>query len=122
MYMIMLILDDCSCLDAVLNAWEAVGVSGITIVESTGIYRRRMQQARVPVRFNFERLVRSDQQGHYTLFAIVDCEDTIQKALTAAESVVGDLDEPNTGVLASWPLTVARGVPPCPTLDEETSR
>lgn len=39
MYMLMFILDDPNYLDEVLDAWEEVGVSGVTIVESTGMAR-----------------------------------------------------------------------------------
>jgi hypothetical protein len=120
MYMLMLILADCGCLDALLDAWEAVGIRGITIVESTGIQRRRVQRARVPLRFDFAALVHTDQQGHYTLFAIVADEEMARRGLTAAESVLGDLDEPDTGVLTAWPLALVKGVP-SPQSPEEPS-
>lgn len=111
MYMVMMVLDDCNCLDAVLEAWEKVGIGGVTIVESTGIQRRRIQQSRIPLRFDFEGLLHTDQEGHYTLFAIVVGEEMAHRALAAAESVLGDLDKPHTGVLAAWPLTLVKGVP-----------
>lgn len=41
MYTIMFVLDDPSQLDAVLAAWRAIGVTGITIVESSGFHRRQ---------------------------------------------------------------------------------
>jgi len=120
MYMLMLILADCSCLDTLLDAWEEIGIRGITIVESTGIQRRRVQRARVPLRFDFEALLQPDQQGHYTLFAIVADEEMARRGLTTAESVLGGLDEPDTGVLAAWPLALVKGVP-SPQLPEERS-
>jgi hypothetical protein len=49
--------------------------------------------------------------GNYTLFTIVSDEVLVQKCLTAVEGVVGDLDGPDTGVLAAWPLAVVKGVP-----------
>jgi hypothetical protein len=49
--------------------------------------------------------------GNYTLLAIVRGEATAQQCLAAAEGVVGDLDGPNTGVLAAWPLALIKGVP-----------
>ncbi len=41
MYMLMFVLDDPGRLDPVLEAWEQVGIRGVTIIESTGIHRRR---------------------------------------------------------------------------------
>ena len=52
-----------------------------------------------------------DQEMHYTLMAIVSNEAFVQQCVTAIETIVGDLDEPNTGVLAAWPLVFVKGVP-----------
>ncbi len=106
MYMIMFVLDDPNRLDAVLEAWHTIGVSGVTIVESTGIYRQR-----VPARYGLGGLAVSREEGHYTLFVIVPDEELVRKSLAAVEEVVGNLDDPNTGVLAAWPIMVVKGVP-----------
>ncbi len=52
------------------------------------------------------------EEGHITLFVIVDGEQMVQDCLHATEQIVTDLDGPNTGVFAAWPLAVVRGVPP----------
>ena len=113
MQMIMFVLDDPDHLDGVLDAWRDVGVSGVTIIESSGMYRYQQQRplgaryafgmARAPKRVNV---------GNYTLFAIVPDADVVRVCLEAAERIVGDLDGPDTGVLASWDLSVVKGVPP----------
>ena len=118
MWMIMLVLDDCNCLDALLEAWEKAGIGGATIVESTGIHRRRVRRSHIPLRFDFEGLLRPDQEGHYTLFAIVPGEEMARRGLAAAEEVLGDLNQPNTGVLAAWPLGLVKGVPDPSTPEE----
>lgn len=118
MWMVMLVLDDCDCLDTMLDAWEQAGIGGVTIVESTGIQRRRVQRGRLPIRFDFEGLLHPDQEGHYTLFAIVAGEEMARRGLAAAESVLGDLDQPHTGVLAAWPLGLVKGVPGTPPPEE----
>ena len=41
MYMIYFILHDAAHLDDVLEAWQAVGVTGVTLMESTGAFRRQ---------------------------------------------------------------------------------
>jgi hypothetical protein len=109
MYMIMLVLDNPDLLDQVLEAWENAGIRGATIVESTGIQRLRRKS--VPMRYLFQTpaLV---EEGHLTLFVIVEGEQMVQDCLRATEQIVTDLDGPNTGVFAAWPLTLVRGVPP----------
>ncbi len=112
MYMVMLVLDDADRLDAVVDAWAGIGISGATIVESTGIYRHRATRGKVHARYNFAGAGGGAEFGNYTLFAVVPDEAVARQCLAAVEGVVGDLDGPNTGVLAAWPLAVVKGVPP----------
>jgi nitrogen regulatory protein PII len=109
MYMIMLVLDNPNQLDEVLEAWESAGIRGATIVESIGIQRLRKQN--VPMRYLFQSTSSLEEEGHLTLFVIVDSEQLVQACLQATEGIVTDLDGPNTGVFAAWPLAVVRGVP-----------
>jgi hypothetical protein len=108
MYMIMFVLDNPELLDEVLKAWEARGVRGATIIESTGI--QRLHRKNVPMRYLFQS---PDlfEEGHLTLFVIVNGEALVQSCLQAAETVAGDLNAPDTGVFAAWPLAFVRGVP-----------
>lgn len=112
MYMVLFVLDDPDLLEGVLDAWDKIGVSGVTIVESTGINRlRRAQQVGSPFMAGINRLMSGDQEMNYTLLTIVKGETLVQKCVAAVEKVVGDLSEPNTGVLAAWPVAYVKGVP-----------
>ncbi len=108
MYMIMFVLDNPDQLGEVIEAWQNIGIRGATIVESTGIQRLKRQN--IPMRYLFSApgIV---EEGHLTLFVIVESEQMVQACLQATENVVGDLNGPNTGVFAAWPLAVVRGVP-----------
>ncbi len=110
MYMVMLVLDIPDRLDAVLDAWDAVGVRGATIAETTGVHRRRTRRGRVAARYALGGMGPGDEQGNYTLWAIVPDQEAMQRCLVATEGVVGDLNGPNTGVLAAWPLALVKGV------------
>ncbi|MDX9952537.1 MAG: hypothetical protein RBT75_00460 [Anaerolineae bacterium] len=111
MFMVMYVLDNPDKLDAVLEAWDTVGVGGVTIIESSGIFRQQTKRRRIPIRFGFERLIEQAERGNYTLFTLVEDEETVERCTAAVESVVGDLSEPNTGILAAWPLAIVRGLP-----------
>jgi len=112
MFMVMFVLDDPSQLEAILNAWEKNGISGATILESTGINRfRRARMVGTPFMAGINRLMNSPEESHYTLLAIVQDEQKAQLCLTAVESIVGDLIEPDTGVFCTWPLSSVKGVP-----------
>lgn len=111
MYMIYFILHDAAHLDDVLSAWQKVGVTGVTLMESTGAYRRQ-EVSRLGARYLFAMpRATNAEQFSYTLVTIVPSADVVQQCITAAESVVGNLDDPNTGVLAAWELDIVRGVP-----------
>jgi hypothetical protein len=111
MHMVMVVLDDPEKLDAVLEAWERAGLPGATIVESIGIRRLRRADERIHARFAFGNVPGALELGHYTLFAVVPDEQAVRRCLEATETIVGNLEEPDTGILAAWPLPIVRGVP-----------
>ncbi len=117
MYMIFFVLNDPERLDTVLDAWEAVGIHGVTILESTGIQRRRVNQKRIPMRYRLAPMI-PHEEGHFTLIAIVPSKEIVQDCLTATEELIGNLDLPNTGVFTSWPLEIVKGVPKNVDLEE----
>ena len=49
------------------------------------------------------------ERGNITLLAVVEDEDMIQRCLKAAESVIGDFNNPNSGMFTAWPLTFTKG-------------
>lgn len=108
MQMLMYVINDPDLLDDVLDAWHGAGIVGITIIESTGIYRRRPTLISARYAVGFPLLVDSMERGHYTLFATVDDGEQAAHCLAATESVVGDLSMPNTGAFAAWELTLAK--------------
>lgn len=113
MLQLWLVLDNPALLSDVLQAWTDVGVRGITILESTGVHRVRSRASTedVPFMLGFSRLLRTDQVGHNTLFAVVPDMGIVEQIVTATEKVVGDLSQPNTGVLFAVPVAGAWGLP-----------
>jgi hypothetical protein len=121
MLQLWLVLDNPALLNDVLEAWTDVGVRGITILESTGVHRvrARSSQQDAPFMLGFSRLLRTDQVGHYTLFAVVPNMEIVERLVAATEGIVGDLTQPNTGVLFAIPLAAAWGLPKQPFEGEE---
>jgi hypothetical protein len=112
MFMVMFVLDDPDRLDEVLYAWEALGVSGVTFIESTGVNRHRQaQQVGTIYMAGINRLIGGGDEGHITLFVIVPDKTMAEACLASVEQIVGDLDGPDNGVLAAWPLAIVEGVP-----------
>jgi hypothetical protein len=111
-YALLFVLDDPDRLDEVLTSWNEIGVRGVTIMESTGWQRRRIQQSMLGARFDFASLAGGARlENHMTLFVVVENRNIVQKALETVESIVGDLDLPDTGILVAWPIEIVKGLP-----------
>ena len=107
MVMIMFVLNDAEKLQSVLDAWEAVGVSGATILHSTGMGRTRQLTALrddLPLMPSLRDLFDHEEYFSRTLFTIVKDEAMVDKIVRASERVVGDLNEPGNGLIVTIPL------------------
>jgi len=107
MYMVLCVVDQPERLTPLLTAWRKNGINGVTILESTGLHRL-IQQPLIPMRYALGKA--SAERGNVTVFTVVDQEETVQRCLEIAESVIGDFNAPNTGIFVAWPLDFAKGV------------
>lgn len=113
MYTILFVLHDTELLDSILNAWDDAGVSGVTILASTGLKRfqdRVGLREDIPLIPSLDDLMERFQATNRTLFTIVNSEEMVDKVVAATESVTGDLDLPNTGILVVLPVARAYGL------------
>lgn len=113
MQLILFVLNDPNLLDAIIKAWEEAGVGGITILPSTGMARIREKGAwrddipLIPSIDDFHDYVEAFSR---TLFTIVDSDEMVDNVIAATEHVIGDLDDPHTGILVSLPVNKYRGI------------
>lgn len=113
-YMVVLVVDDPDRCDAVLEAWEAAGARGVTILESTGLARMKVKGQRddFPLIPSMARLLAAQEERHRTLFSVVQGEEMVQKLAEAAQQVLGDLNQPHTGFLFAVPVSHVVGLGP----------
>jgi nitrogen regulatory protein P-II 1 len=104
MYLLVMVLDNVSQLNDVLNAWTNAGVPGITILESTGVNRVLQRQMPEAAFAGFSQIFGSGRVGHNTIFSVIGNLDLAQQAVTETEKVVGSLHEPHTGIVFALPL------------------
>ena len=111
-YLVVLVLDNPDLCNSVLHAWEDAGVGGITILESTGVNRVRRAGLRddLPLMPSLSDLFKSGETHHRTLFSVVDSAEQTERLRLATEGVVGDLNQPNTGILVVMPATQVYGL------------
>lgn len=111
-YLVVLVLDDPDKCRDVLDAWEAAGAPGVTILDSTGIGRVRRAGIRddVPLMPSLSSLLRREEDHHRTLFSIVKDQSQIEAIVQATQAVIGDLDQENTGLLFVVPVNQVYGL------------
>ena len=112
MNMVLFVLNDPEALDDLLTAWEEAGVKGITVLPSTGLGRLRQYALfeDLPLIPSLDDMEIHLEKLSRTLFTICDDEHTIDRLVEATQKVVGNLNEPNTGILAVIPLARVYGL------------
>jgi nitrogen regulatory protein P-II 1 len=110
-YLVVMVIDDPENCPAVLDAWEELGVTGITILESSGLGRFRGAGLRddLPLMPSLQDLFENQQVSHRTIFSVVRDEALVDRMAAAAEKVTGNLDEPHTGFLFVVPVVRVHG-------------
>jgi nitrogen regulatory protein P-II 1 len=113
MFMIMLILNNPDQCQSVMEAWDAAGAPGVTVLPSTGLGRIRTAQGLkddMPLMPSLEDFFQDEESLHRTLIAIVRERPLVDAVVQATQSVLGDLNQPNTGILVILPVLEAYGL------------
>lgn len=112
-YMVIAVIDELAKCPNVLDAWEAAGIRGITILESTGLGRVRQTDSMrddLPLMPSLRNLFQTREEHHRTFFTIVPSEEWIERVFEATEQAIGNLNEPNKGILFAVPVARAYGL------------
>lgn len=120
--MVVLVMQELEKASQVIQAWEKAGVSGITIIESTGIGRERAERAYrddLPIMPSLTQLLETREEEHRTIFTLVDNNALVDALIDATQEITGDLDGANKGILFVTPVTRAVGVMPSKKRDDD---
>jgi nitrogen regulatory protein P-II 1 len=111
-FLVVMIVDDPENYIPILEAWDSIGVSGVTILQSTGLgrLRRTMYMDDLPLLPRLQDFEESLEVQHRTLLSVVDDDETVTKMVKAAQEITGDLDIPNSGFLFVLPVIKAFGL------------
>jgi nitrogen regulatory protein P-II 1 len=98
--LLVFVLDNLEQCPDVLAAWEEAGVTGVTILESTGMVRvRQALQDDFPLMPSLRDLLVGREAHHRTLFSIVQDDAVLERAIAATHHVIGDLTRPVSRVV-----------------------
>lgn len=112
-FMVMLIIDEIDRCPDVFEAWESVGIKGITILESTGLGRIRQMfgyRDDMPIMPSLSKLMQSREEHHRTIFTVTRSEEKVDQLIDVTQRILGSLEQPNKGVIFVLPVLRAVGV------------
>ncbi len=113
MFLVLFVLHDPERANEVLDAWDSCGISGATILASAGMGRLRGKKALredFPIIPSLSDLFEHEEVLNRTFITIVKNEALVDKLIEATEKVIGNLNLPNTGILAVLPVLRAFGL------------
>lgn len=113
MFMIMLVLNDTERCQEILDAWDEAGAPGVTIFPSTGLGRMRSKQGLqddMPLMPSLKDFMEEEDNLHRTIITFVRGQPLVDKVVQATQTILGDLNQPNTGILVVLPVLQAFGL------------
>ncbi len=113
MNLILFVLHDPEKLVPLLDAWKQAGVSGATVLFSTGLGRIHQSKALrddLPLMPSLEDFLPQPERLSRTIFTMVDEDGIVDRVVEATQQVVGDLFEPDRGLLMVLPVSQVYGL------------
>jgi len=112
MFLILFVLHDAEMLEELLDAWEEAGISGATILHSSGLGRVRQGGWRddLPLMPSLKALFDHEEYFSRTLFTLAEDDEMVAKVLSATEKTVGNLNLPDTGIMVVMPVAKIYGL------------
>ncbi len=113
MKLILFVLHDPEKLIELLEAWTEAGVSGATVLYSTGLGRiiqSKVLREDLPLMPSPDDFLPQPERLSRTVFSMIDEEAIVEKVIEATQKVVGDLSEPDRGLLMVLPVSQVYGL------------
>jgi len=111
--LVSLVIHDRSKCDELIHAWVEAGVTGLTMLDSSGLshhLQRDDVSDDLPLIPSLRRLLKETERNSRTIFSVVDDDYDLEALLAVTEKVLGPLSEPETGILFVTPVTRVVGL------------
>lgn len=113
MHLLVAIINEEEKLDSLLAGFVDLGITGATVIQSEGMGRVLTED--VPIFAGLQSLVSRSRPQNQTVFSIMDSAK-LDGALALLQTIVGDLNNPATGIAFTVPVDRVVGL--APELDE----
>ncbi len=115
--LVSLVVHDPGRVDAIVRAWLEAGVTGMTLLDSSGLGRHmRDHDLRddLPLFPSMRKVLEGEEHHSRLLFSVVPDGFELERLIEATERVLGPLDRPDSGILFVIPVARAVGLQPYP--------
>ena len=109
MHVIFLVLNKIECLDDVLAKLKKAGVTGGTIIDSTGMVKKLEDSAESYILGSLRLLLEDPSPESKTLLFIIN-DNQVELVRKTVDEALGGINNPNTGILFGFPISFADGL------------
>ncbi|MEE0967017.1 MAG: hypothetical protein U0L85_08190 [Bacilli bacterium] len=109
MHVIFLVLNKIECLDDVLAKLKKAGVTGGTIIDSTGMVKKLEDSAESYILGSLRLFLEDPRPESKTLFFIIN-DNQVELVRKTVDEALGGINNPNTGILFGFPISFADGL------------
>lgn len=107
--MLVLVLNKIELLDELLVEWSNEDIKAATVIDSVGMAQQLSNVEETQIISTLRPYLVSGHEENKIIFTIIHSED-LNRARQTVRRVVGDLSEPDTGILFAVPILFAEGI------------
>jgi nitrogen regulatory protein P-II 1 len=97
----------------VIHLWEELGVPGATILDSVGMRNLKERYAHrddLPLIPSLRSVLEQEEFNHRTIFSVVPDDFDVDHLIHRTEELVGNFEDPHTGLIFVMPVLQVRGL------------
>ena len=110
-YILVMVLNKEEYLDDILDKLAELGVTGGTIIDSTGMAEQLFCNERIPIVGGLRQIFEQCRTSNKTLFSIIENKETLNKAQKVVQGEICDFNDPGIGISFSVPVENVIGIP-----------
>lgn len=112
MRLVVFVLNKTELLEPLLAEFLQAGISGATILQSTGMARALTQYEGNDIPFigSIRALLNPERSKNQTILFVIK-DEQLEAAVATIEKVVGNICNKDTGIIFSVPIDFAKGLP-----------
>jgi len=110
MHLIVIFLAEFIHLEKILKKFRELKISGVTILDSTGVGETSLYHQWRPMIACLHKLWECEGEPSKTLLSVVESEEVAIKLLDALKEIIGNLDEKETALAFSIPISNVTGL------------